>query len=197
MIQGIIDQATEDVRQIVERAHVDSMTMIARYAAAFAVNFTDWMGRTILWVRHEKSRYVLADNLRCESVEDHVGMLLQFAELSGALPARVHFATVRREVSEIRHLFRDPLTAGLSGMVLLTVLEVTSEVFIPDLAERARRCGCTNFTYTDVHGSADIAHSLAFTEAVKGEATMGYIDAEAIMRKAADAAVTLMRRIYA
>jgi len=169
-----ISKAKSQIEKIVRKCKTDSRTIIARYTAAVAVNFTDWIGKTIPWVRHEISYHTLVDNLRCESANDHVGMLLRFAKLCNALPESDDFAQTYEEVSAIRHLFAEPATAGLAGVVLCAVLENVSEIFIPDLAGRAKSCGCTNFEYTDVHGEADIKHSKAFIDAVEAELTMGY-----------------------
>src|SRR5688572_17854799 len=86
--QDFIDQSKELVKEIIDhkKEKIDSRTVISRYTAAIAVNFTDWMGKTLLWASHEKSKYVLPDNLHYESKEDHVGMLLDFARQSNALP---------------------------------------------------------------------------------------------------------------
>lgn len=71
-----ISNAKAEVREMILRSDVDSRTIIARYTAAVAVNFTDWIGKTIPWARHETARHALVDNLRCESVHDHVKMPL-------------------------------------------------------------------------------------------------------------------------
>lgn len=196
-VNELISKAKTQVEEIVSNSKVDSRTVIARYTAAIAVNFTDWIGKTIPWARHETARHALVDNLRCESVQDHVGMLLRFAALSKALPSREEFAHTDEEVSAIRKLFAEPATSGLSGVALCAVLENTSEIFIPDLARRAKECGCTDFTYTDVHGEADVEHSNAFTKATEAEQTMGYRDPEFFITGAMEAAVNLIARIYA
>lgn len=192
----LISNAKEQVREIVENSRTDSQTVIARYTAAVAVNFTDWIGKTIPWARHETAHHALVDNLRCEAVQDHVKMLLNFAMFSKAMPDREDYAHTYLEVANIRKLFAEPSTAGLSGVALCAVLENTSEIFIPDLARRAKELGCTDFTYTNVHGEADVEHSNAFLKATEAEETMGYRNAEYFVKDAAELAVALIARIY-
>jgi len=129
MIQDLILDAKAQVQKIVEESNADSRTVIARYTAAMAVNFTDWIGKTIPWVRHETACHTLLDNLRCEATHDHVGMLLLFAKLSNALPSQEDYTHTAGEVAAIRHLFVNPIEAGLSGVTLCAVLENTSEIF--------------------------------------------------------------------
>ena len=195
-IENIIDSAKNKVKTIVENSQTSPELVISRYTAAVAVNFTDWIGKTIPWIRHENAYYALVDNMRCESVEDHVEMLLNFAKLSDSMPNKSDYEFVEKEVQEIRKLFRDPASAGLSGVALCAVLENTSEIFIPDLAKKAKERGCENFTYTDVHGEADVEHSQAFTEATGKELTMGYHNHEIVIEKAMETGINLIRKIY-
>lgn len=193
----LISNAKVRVKEIVGNCKTDSHTVIARYTAAVAVNFTDWIGKTIPWARHETAYHVLVDNLRCESVQDHVKMLLDFAALSNAMPDCRDYDATKYEVANIRKLFADPTAAGLSGVALCAVLENTSEIFIPDLAKRAKELGCADFTYTDMHGEADVEHSDAFLKATEAEETMGYRNAEYFIKDATELAVALIARIYA
>lgn len=195
-IEEILLESEADVKFAIARCTAKADTVIARYTAAFAVNFTDWIGKTIPWVRHEKARYALIDNLRCESVEDHIEMLYEFSSECGAFPELEHFRHTWSEVNGIRKLFCDPNEAGLLGLTVLTILENTSTIFIPDLAERAKRLGCKVFTYTDKHGEADAEHSTAFREALKAEVKMGYPEWENLVLKAKGRAVNLIGQIY-
>lgn len=195
-IKKIIIKAKKKVGNVVNLSKVDSSTVIARYTAAVAVNFTDWIGKSIPWVRHEDAYHALVNNLRCEAAEDHVGMLFKFASLSKSVPERDHYEYTKKEVGEIRKLLRDPATSGLTGVALCAVLENTSEIFIPDLAKKAKACGCNDFTYTDVHGEADIEHSQAFVKATESEIQMGYGNKNVLIQKAVDAAIDLIARIY-
>ncbi len=190
--------AQSQVSHILGRAQtVDSRTIIARYTAAFAINFTDWLGKTLLSVRHPTARHALEDNLRCETKEDHTTMLQRFAKLCDALPSREHFAHTEKEVRYIRELLADFDTAGLVGISLFAVLESTSIVFMPDLAHRAKGCGCTNFTYPDTHGEADTAHSDAFIEALVAEKKSDYDDSDRFIHQGVYAGLGLIDKIYA
>jgi hypothetical protein len=173
-IAQLITDTKEMIQYKVSNSKAGDRDVLARYTAATAVNFTDWVGKTIPWVRHELSRQVLIDNLRCETADDHVGMLLNFATLSGAMPERADYAHVEDDLKNVRSIFNPIQQAGLSGLALCAMLESTSEIFIPDLAERAKRLGCKDFTYTDVHGVADVAHSDGAIRALECEVTMGY-----------------------
>ena len=195
-VSHYIEKARRRVREIVASCETDSRTVIARYTAAVAVNFTDWIGKTIPWARHELAVHALVDNLRCEAEEDHVGMLLRFAECSGALPGREDYAHTANEVAAIRQLFADTSNAGFLGVALCAILENTSEIFIPDLARRAEECGCDDLTYTEKHGVADITHSEAFSIAWAAEMTMGYKNPMEEAKISAHAAVGLIARIY-
>ena len=152
--------------------------LISKYTAAFAINFTDWMGKTLPWVRHELARYALTDNLRCEATEDHVGMLIEFAKDCEAFPDTGNYLDTAHAVSMVRDLLKDPRTAGLAGLTMMTLLEHTSAKFIPVLERMATLCGSTNLRYTQVHGEADKKHSEAFTNALAAEWGMGYTEEE-------------------
>ena len=195
-VETVVQVSKEAVERAVRNSKTLSSEIIARYTAAIAVNFTDWLGKSLPWVRHELAYHTLVDNLRCESVEDHVGMLLRFARLCNVIPTPDDYRYTEDEVRRIRELFQSPVTAGLSGLVLCMVLENTSEIFIPDLERRGMECGCDDFTYTDAHGVADVAHSRAFLKAVEAEQGMGYRDSNYLINFAADTATDLIVRIY-
>jgi hypothetical protein len=170
--------------------------LIARYAAAVAVNFTDWMGKTLPWARHELACFALTSNLRCETTEDHVGMLLNFASDAGAVLDVGAYEASSIEVARIRDLFRDPNTAGLAGIAIMAALESTSIEFIQVLEAVAENLGVTNLEYTRVHGEADIEHSDMFVQALKLELASGYPDPERTLNNAFLAVHGLLERIF-
>ena len=194
--QLAIAEALDEIYGAVKNSRQASVTVISRYTAAIAVNFTDWMGKTLPWARHPYAQFVLKDNLCCEATEDHVGMLHKFAHDCGALPRYQHHQWTHVEVTHIRRLLADPVSAGLAGVALCAILETASESFIPDLAERAAECGCRDLTYTNTHGAADIEHSRAFLKALELESRMGYQDPQFTIRCAADFAADLFEKIY-
>lgn len=171
--------------------------MIAKYTAAFAVNFTDWIGKTHPWVRSPEARFALDDNLRCEQKQDHVGMLLRFTTQCKAVPEREHYDAVAREVADIRDLFKDVRVAGLTGLVLLAILENTSEVFIPRLEDWARSMGCTDLEYTSVHGEADVEHSDTLLKALEVEVDMMKSDdIDFLLANPTELAISLLIKIF-
>lgn len=195
-IDLLIQSAKNNVSEIVLNSKAEPRSVLARYTAATAVNFTDWLGKTTPWVRHEDSYRALVDNLRCEAEHDHVGMLLEFAKLSKSSPEKEDYELVSDDVSKIRALFKDSTLSGIRGLALSAFLENTSEIFIPDLAQKAKSLGCSNFTYTDVHGEADKEHSEAFVNALKSEVTMGYENPENLITEVFETSLNLLRRVY-
>ena len=195
-VEKTIEEAMSTVEQIVTESTADSRTVIARYTAAIAVNFTEWMGRTLPWTRHEFTKYVLTDNLRCEITEDHTGMLFRFAENSGIKLESSDYAYTKKEIANIRIMLSNPNSISLSGTALCAVLENTSLVFIPDLAKKARECGCSDFTYTVKHGEADTEHSNLLILALNKESRAGHCSPEATINVSATVAVDLIRKIY-
>lgn len=186
LITSFIERNRESTRQRLRRqpyittsSEGARTSLIANYTAAIAINFTDWMGKTLPWVRHELSRLVITDNLRCETVEDHATMLEKFAEHCNATPTAMSYSQVQFGVRLIRGLFHTPYFAGLSGIALMALLENTSRDFIPVLGQVAEELGCLpkHQQYISVHGEADIAHSEQFLRALEAEASMGYGDA--------------------
>ncbi len=110
--------------------------LIGRYTAAFAVNFTDWIGKTYPWVRHELAQHALKDNLRCEQTQDHIGLLMRLASACKATPTMQDHRDACEQVIAIRkNLTRTNTNAGLRGLAILAHLESMSEVFIQCLVQ--------------------------------------------------------------
>ncbi|MBP6943010.1 MAG: iron-containing redox enzyme family protein [Candidatus Buchananbacteria bacterium] len=169
---------------------------IARYTLAFAGPFTDLLGKTGPWVRHERARYAISDNLRCEQSEDHVGMLFEFADACGVTFTHEHHRAIAQEMQALRNLMRNVNTAGLSGLTVLTLLENISEVFIPELERAAVALSVANLTYTQVHGVADQEHSNAFTIALEAELGCGYDQPEKLVQQAAEVTMNLLHAVF-
>jgi hypothetical protein len=194
--KSVLDSANTHAREIIAQCRGNSRVVIARYTAAVMGNFTNWLGWSIPSVRNEYARYALTNNLRCELKQDHIGMLHQLAKSCSAVPDQEAYLCIQPELTMIRQLFVDTNTAGLVGTTVCAVLENTSLIFIPDLARLAEQCGCTDFTYTTVHGEADIEHALMLAEALEYEAYMGYGDAEAVIANASQATLNLLTKIW-
>jgi len=195
-VRNYLEQSKTQIRLTVRTSKLRDHEIISNYTAAIAGNFTDFLGRTLALVRHALSSYVLKQNLGCESVEDHVGMLLGFASKCHALPGRRNYRKVEIALSGIRALFRTQETAGLAGLALIATLENTSEIFIPDLARRGRRCGCKDFSYTDAHGVADREHSKSLYKALIQEVGAGYRFPFALVSEGSSRATFLIQAIY-
>lgn len=193
----IIESAQVEVGTIVQKSKRASRTIIKRYHASFAGGFTDWIGKTRLRVRHPYTKWVLDDNLACESAEDHIGMLRRFAKSSGALPNNKDYEHVEEVLYRVRAIFKNSATAGLVGTALCATLEATSLVFVPNLKWHGKRSGCGDFEYINKHGVADVEHTKVLIKALQHEQTIGYEDPLELTGKGADRAVDLIRRIYA
>lgn len=198
LVDRLIAEAREEVRSFVKPAdqYREPKLVIARYTAAIAVNFTDWLGKTYPWARHEIAQYALKDNLRCEQSQDHVGMLLNFTKGAGVRVMAEDFEWVAEPVEAIRKLLGRVCDAGFTGLAILAILENTSQVFIPVLEEMGKTLGVTDLTYTRVHGEADVEHSDAFIKALRAEWTMGHRDTQALACDALDAVLGLLHRIF-
>ncbi|MBX4210839.1 hypothetical protein KW783_02590 [Candidatus Parcubacteria bacterium] len=205
LVDRLISEARDKVKGFVKPAdeYGNPRLIISRYVATVGINFTDWIGKTYPWTRHELAQYALKDNLRCEQSEDHIGMLIKFAEHAMYFPEWNQFAH-SKEVRVIRQLLSNIEDAGLTGLIILAILENTSEVFIPVLEKLIQKFhllhrktyGSADLTYTQAHGKADAKHSDAFTAALKAEWTMGYRNHEGIVFNASNAAVNFLRRIF-
>lgn len=196
LVRSEFSKARERVRLALKTSYEpdEARTIIARYTGAFAVNFTDWIGKTLPWTRHERAQFALKDNLRCEQSEDHVGILLEFA-----FYAKVEGdpSATQEIIKEIRNAFRSTKTAALFGTALLATLEVMSVDFIPVLEDMGRDLGleADNLEYTRVHGAADVAHADALTEALIAEAGE-HPYPELILTDGVELAVTLIEKIF-
>lgn len=171
--------------------------LIGGYTAAVAAEFQVWLGATYAFARHETAQHALKDNIRCEIGNDHIGMLYDFAEQAKSLPTIDDYEWVQGCMEDMRRLFKDTERLGLIGVTVLGVLESTSTLFIPVLAKAGRANGVKDFTYTNVHGEADIAHSDAFIKAMEAEMSEGYRNPEELMSKAANMTMNLVLRIFA
>lgn len=178
-------------------AVAQSRRLIGRYTAAVAAEFQVLLGGTYAFARHEIAQLALKENIRCEMCNDHIGMLYNFACQAKALPTIADREWVRPNVEELRRIFCDPNTMGLVGVTVLGILENTSELFIPVLTKAGKIAGVKDFTYTNVHGEADIAHSNAFVKAMNAEWDAGYKYPGDVMGKAATIATNYIIRIFA
>jgi len=131
--------------------------LIGTYRVAIEPNFIPWMQRAYETARSEVAKKVILENIQDEVSQDHPKMLRDFSTGSGVLLDKRHYAKVSRLVLEMWRLLGND--NGLTNVAIAATLENTSLEFVPYLASLGKRAGCIDFTYTDVHGKADIAHA--------------------------------------
>lgn len=169
IINGAKERIARKMPQVQNLSIPDMIAILAIYNAGVAVNFTDWIGKTMRRAQSKIGLKALGENLDCEMEDEHVEMLNHFSAQCGAMPGQNDYRYIAENARLIRALFRDRATAGLAGMTVLALLENTSEIFIPVLAAMGKRLDVKDFTYTDVHGAADVEHSQALAKALDEE----------------------------
>ncbi len=179
-IDELMLEAKASVTDIVKNSNGQTSQVIARYTAAFAVNFTDWIGRTLVWVGDDYAWSALNENLKCEVQENHTKLLFDFAELSYSVPKSKDYKAVASTISDIRESLSCSRTGSLFGIALLATLENTSEIFIPDLAKKAEGLGCKNLKYTDTREVSDFEYRDQLIQALKKESELLKVSEEDI-----------------
>ena len=172
----------------------EARKIIKRYAAAIEGNFLAWMGGASISARSVVSKFAADENLWVEIRDDHPSMLRNFAKCAKAEPDAQDFQYVHNEVKAIRNLVGE--LSGVKNIALMAALENTSASFIPYLAELAKRLGCTDLTYTDVHGEADIEHANQFLEALSDEQELGYQNSEKEIDDTLALTLGLLKKIF-
>ncbi len=181
---------------IIESSSSDDATILQRYLLAISGNFTSWMGKTIPWVRHEKARYILTENLRCEIERDHFGLLLGATLGVKQNLSPMDVKDTYLAVRGVHSLFSPVAEAGYVGLHVCWLLEHMSLVFIPDLRARAERLGVSALEYFDVHGEKDIDHERLLHEAILCENGMGYMRDIDYQRIVTEVILNLLATIY-
>ena len=172
----------------------DVRKVIRRYTAAIEGNFLAWMGGASISARSVVSKFAADENLWVEIRDDHPSMLRNFAKCTKTEPDAEDFQYVHSEVMKIRNLVGE--LSGVKNIALIATLENTSTSFIPYLAELAKRLGCTDLTYTDIHGEADIEHANQFLEALSDEQNQGYQSAEKEIDDTLALTLGLLKKIF-
>lgn len=163
--KGIVDEQLELAKQRIGRALVplenlsedQIKRLIGTYRVAIEPNFIPWMQRAYETAKSDIAKKVILENIQCEVSKDHPKMLRDFSASSGVLLDARHYARVSKPVLGMWRLFSND--NGLTNVAIAATLENTSLEFIPYLASLGKRAGCNDFTYTDVHGEADISHA--------------------------------------
>jgi hypothetical protein len=171
-------------------------SIIARYTAAFMGTFQAWVGVTHQFARHERTRCATADNGRCESQEDHIGLLYDFAHHCNALPDPSAYRHIAQHWQYVRNLFRHPAQIGIFGLSCLATLELASAKFMPVLRAIATQLECQDFKYCDVHGEADSAHADALLDALDDEGDSGYEHPTYFVQVAHGHTMKLLKQIF-
>jgi len=159
--QKIIDQARARIARSL--LPLETLTpeqagsILAQYRLAVEPNFIAWMMQARQYAQSERAKAVLEQNLHDEITQDHPAMLRAFATSCGVIPTRQAYQKVAEPVLDLWRLFGE--TNSLQNLVVAMILENTSPIFIPYLAQIGKKLGCQDFTYTHVHGVADIQHA--------------------------------------
>lgn len=191
----LVDFLKDRTADMIFESKIDDATILRRYGVYANGSFTDMMGWAGHWARHPDTRHTILENLVCEKMQDHPGMMLGLLLQAGVLPDEEAMRHMGPVMQELRDLQRDPLTVGLVGTMHFAMVENTSLHFIPDIGERAKRLGAKDFNYVEIHGVADIEHANAFIDATMAEASMGY-DYPPLAAQAAWLAIGIIKSIY-
>ena len=131
--------------------------IVGTYRVAIEPNFIPWMLRAYQTVRSDKAKKVIGQNIHDEIAQDHPKMLRDFAQSCGVIVTEEHYRRASQPVLDMWDIFAKK--NGIMDLTVAATLENTSLLFIPYLAKIGRKLGCKDFTYTDVHGVADIKHA--------------------------------------
>lgn len=195
-IKEVLTQAKTDVETMISQGALPNdvaRKILQRYSAAIEGNFVAWMGATVITARSVQGRYAASENLWVEMKDDHAGMLRAFAKNAGAEPNVEDYQYVDAAVQSARQMVAE--MSGLKNLALMAVLENTSAAFIPWLASLAKQLGATDFTYTDVHGEADIMHADQFAWALEHESEQ-HERAKESVRDAVDVTVKFLSVLF-
>lgn len=140
-----------------ELADEQARSIIGTYRIAIEPNFIHWMYQAYQTTKSNKAKKVIAQNIRDEISQDHPKMLRDFAQQCGVNLTEDHYRRASQPTLEMWTLFAKK--DGLMNLAVATTLENTSLVFIPYLDGLGKRLGCKDFTYTKVHGEADLEHA--------------------------------------
>lgn len=195
-VADIIRATKEEVGAFIQIDHIpeaeQARGVIYKYTKVFEGNFITWMASAALTARSPYARYAASENLWVELRDNHPGMLHAFAESCGALTPGMTVGVP--ELKKVRHLVGE--LSGLKSVALMTLLESTSEVFIPYLVLLAKRLSCGNFEYANIHGTADVAHAEQFAKALREEVDQAYINPIAEIEQAAQVTIALLKDVF-
>ena len=193
-----MSKATNEVRSLLpdlnKISKEQAIKIIQRYVAAIEGNFLSWMGGASISASSVISKFAVDENLWVEIKDNHPGMLRKFAKDCNAEPNSEDFRYVEKEVNSVRKLVAE--LSGVKAIALMASLENTSSAFVPFLASLGKKLGCKDFTYTGVHGEADIEHANQFLEALSAEKNLGYINSDKDIDESIKTALVLIKKIF-
>lgn len=191
-------KATNEIREFLPDASKlskeQAKKIIQRYTAAIEGNFLSWMGGGAISARSVISKFAVDENLWVEIKDNHPGMLRKFAKDCNAEPNSEDYRYAENEVNAVREIVAD--LSGIKTITLMATLENTSTAFVPFLAQLGKKLGCKDFTYTDVHGEADIEHADQFLQSLTDEQSLGYQNASKEINNTIKATLVLLRKIF-
>ena len=197
-LKAKMEKATNEVKGFLpspEKLNKEQITkIIQRYAASIEGNFLSWMGGASISCRSVLSKFAVDENLWVEIKDNHPGMLRKFAKDCKAEPNSEDYRYTEKETNEVREIVAE--LSGIKTITLMATLENTSSAFIPFLAQLGKKLGCKDFTYTDVHGEADIEHADQFLEALTDEQNLGYQNAEKEVDDTIKITLVLLKKIF-
>ncbi len=193
-IRSGIDSAVREIGAALPDASslsVDaSRRILSRYSASITPNFVFWMAGAMLFARSSDAQLILAENLRVEVCDDHPALLRAFVASAGVAVCQDDIVVNTGAFADMCHR-----SDGLSLIAVIAVMESASAVFIPFLAERSRKCGGTDFRYTNVHGVADVLHAEDCIRALEYE-MFQYQDTEHRVMVAVEQVVEFLCEIF-
>ncbi len=167
--------------------------IIKKYTAAIEGNFVSWMGAVSICARSVQGRYAASENLWIEMMDDHAGMLREFARAAHSEPDVQAYQAVAESVANIRQMVAH--LSGLECLTLIATLENTSGVFIPRLEKMAKDLGSNNLRYTKIHGEADIDHANQFAWAITHELGL-HKNGEEVVTKTIEMTIQFLKNIF-
>lgn len=197
IIKQQIKNVTDQVQELLPSAHEISKEkarlIIEKYTAAIQGNFVNWMAAAAVSARSVEGRFAAEENIYVEMKEDHPTMLRNFAHAAQAEPELKSYQLVNESVTKVSKIVSK--MSGAENLTLMALLENTSAVFIPFLADRAKQLGSTNFIYTNVHGEADVEHADQFLWALTHEKEH-YPDFDRRMKETIEVTLKMLKEIF-
>lgn len=169
-----LERALTEIQFTISQCRPDPEMVIARYGAGILGHYQIWTSYTLPWVRDEKARYILTENIRQEMQDNHIQLLSDFIDGSGVTITNDAKNAVKETIAKIYESFSNVTLAGLGGIALLTLLENALIVGIPTLGRCGEALNCDKMAYIRVHNAANKARAEALREALEREYKLGY-----------------------